>query len=77
MRKLLAYISALILAVSCVTELEQDGLAVNDSLEGAPVTITFSVPNVTLAPVTKEAAGEARKAMRLAASSGVPMRPSG
>lgn len=55
MRKLLAYISALILAVSCVTELEQDGLAVNDSLEGAPVTITFSVPNVTLAPVTKEA----------------------
>ena len=55
MRKLLAYISALILAVSCVTELEQDGLAVNDSLEGAPVTITFSVPDVTLAPATKEA----------------------
>ncbi len=55
MRKLIAYLVSVILAVSCVAELEQGGTAVNGPLEGAPVTITFSVPDVTLAPATKEA----------------------
>lgn len=54
MRKLIAYLVSVILAVSCVAELEQGGTAVNGPLEGAPVTITFSVPDVTLAPATKE-----------------------
>ena len=51
MRRLIAYLTALILAVSCMPELEQGGT--NGSLEGAPVTITFSVPDVSLAPATK------------------------
>ena len=53
MRKLIAYVTALILAVSCVAELEQGGMAVSSSLEGAPVTITFSVPDIPVLPATK------------------------
>ena len=53
MRRLMAYITALILAVSCRTELEQDGMAVGSSLEGAPVTITFCVPDIPVLPATK------------------------
>ena len=54
MRKLLAYIiTALILAVSCVSELEQGSLSVDESLEGAPVRITFSVPDVPVLQGTK------------------------
>ena len=54
MRKLIAYIiTALILAVSCVRELEQGGIAMDGSLEGAPVMITFSVPDVPVLPATK------------------------
>ena len=45
MRKLIAYIiTALILTVSCVSELEQGGAAVEGSLEGAPVMITDLPP---------------------------------
>ena len=54
MRKLIAYIiTALILTVSCVSELEQGGAAVEGSLEGAPVMITFSVPDIPVLPSTK------------------------
>ncbi len=53
MRKLLAYLSAILLAASCTAELEQAGTAADASLEGAPVTITFSVPDVQLLPATK------------------------
>ena len=41
------------MAVSCVAELEQGGTAAGDSLEGAPVTITFSVPDIPLLSATK------------------------
>ena len=53
MRRLIAYLTALILAVSCVTELEQGGTFVDGSLEGAPVTITFSVPDIPVLPASK------------------------
>jgi len=53
MRKLIAYITALLLAASCVSELEQGGTAVDSSLEGAPVTITFCVPDIPILPATK------------------------
>ena len=52
-RRLIAYLTALILTVSCVAELEPGGTAVGGSLEGAPVTITFSVPDIPLLPATK------------------------
>ena len=42
MRRLIAYLTAFILAVSCTIDLEQDILPVGPSLEGAPVTVTFS-----------------------------------
>ena len=53
MRRLTAYLTALLLAVSCVAELEQGGAPVGTSLEGAPVTITFSVPDIPVLPATK------------------------
>ena len=53
MRRLTAYLTALLLAVSCVAELEQGGASVGTSLEGAPVTITFSVPDIPVLPATR------------------------
>ena len=53
MRRLIAYLTAIILAISCTAELERVGSVVDDSLEGAPVTITFSVPDVQLLPSSK------------------------
>ncbi|MBQ1647781.1 MAG: hypothetical protein II047_04875 [Bacteroidales bacterium] len=53
MRRLTAYLTALLLAVSCVAELEQGGAPVGTSLEGAPVTITFSVPDIPVLPATR------------------------
>lgn len=53
MRKLITYLTALIMTVSCMAELEQGGSAVDGSLEGAPVTITFSVPDIPVLPATK------------------------
>lgn len=53
MRRLIAYLTALILAVSCMAELQQGGSVTNGSLEGAPVTITFSVPDIPVLPATK------------------------
>ena len=57
MRKLLAYLTAIILAFSCTAELEQGGVAAGESLEGAPVTITFSVPDVQVLHATKSLSG--------------------
>lgn len=53
MRKLITYLTALFLAASCMAELEPGGTATGDSLEGAPVMITFSVPDIPLLPATK------------------------
>lgn len=53
MRKLIAYLSAILLAVSCTVGLEQVDSAVDASLEGAPVTITFTVPDIPVLPATK------------------------
>ena len=53
MRKLIVYFIALLMTVSCMAELEQGGSAVDGSLEGAPVTITFSVPDIPVLPATK------------------------
>ena len=58
MRRLIAYLTALILAVSCVTELEQGGTFVDGSLDGAPVTITFSVPDIPVLPASKAMEGK-------------------
>ena len=53
MRRLIAYLAVGILALSCTTGLEQDGATVGTPLEGAPVTITFSVPDIPVLPATK------------------------
>ena len=53
MRRLIAYLTALFLAVSCMAELEQGGSVTTESLEGAPVMITFTVPDIPLLPATK------------------------
>ena len=55
MRRLIAYLlTVLFLTVSCTTELERaGGTATDASLEGAPVTITFSVPDIPVLPATK------------------------
>ena len=53
MRKMIAYLTALIMMVSCMAELEQGGTAVEGSLEGSPVSITFSVPDIRVLPATK------------------------
>jgi hypothetical protein len=57
MRRLIAYLIAIILAVSCTAELEQRERVVGASLEGAPVTITFSVPDVPVLSGTKSLSG--------------------
>lgn len=53
MRRLVAYLFAVILAISCSAELEQGGDAAYGSLEGRPVTITFSVPDIPVLSSTK------------------------
>lgn len=53
MRRLIAYLFAIILAVSCVSQLEQGTASAGASLEGAPVTITFSVPDIAVLPASK------------------------
>ena len=57
MRKLIAYLSAIIMAVSCTVEVEQGGTSADISLEGAPVTITFSVPDIPVLPASKSLSG--------------------
>lgn len=54
MRRLLAYLIALFAFMACASQLENDfSGGMDPSLEGKPVTITFSVPDVRLAPPTK------------------------
>ena len=54
MRRLLAYLIALFAVVACVPDLESDfSGGMDPSLEGKPVTFTFSVPDVRVAPTTK------------------------
>lgn len=53
MRKVLAYLVAMLALVACSSRLEKDFTGMDPSLEGKSVTITFSVPDVRLAPSTK------------------------
>ena len=53
MRRLFAYFSALLVLCACTSTLEKEWSRMDASLEGKPVTITFSVPNVKLASPTK------------------------
>ena len=54
MRRLLAYLIALFAVMACVSNLESEfSGGMDPSLEGKPVTFTFSVPDVRVAPTTK------------------------
>lgn len=56
-KRLFAYITAVLLALSCITEREQGYLADELVPEGSPVTVLFSVPDVKVAASTKTLAG--------------------
>lgn len=54
MKRLLAYLTVLLVALACTSEREENfSKGMDPSLEGKPVTITFSVPDVRIAPATK------------------------
>ena len=54
MKRFLSYLLVLVAVLSCGPKLEMEGpLAMDPSLEGKPVTITFSVPDVRLGLSTK------------------------
>ena len=53
MRRLIAYITTLLALCACSSRLETERAGMDPSLEGKPVTFTFSVPDVRLAPATK------------------------
>ena len=53
MRNLIAYLCIILLTLSCVRDFGQGGRAGDTSLEGAPVTITFSVPDIPVLPASK------------------------
>ena len=54
MRRLLAYLTVLLAALACKSEWENDfSDGMDPRLEGKPVTVTFSVPDVRIAPATK------------------------
>ena len=54
MRRLLAYLIALLAVMACASNLESEfSGGMDPSLEGKPVTFTFSVPDVRVAPSTK------------------------
>ena len=52
-KRLITYLWAIIMAASCSLELEQGSFTLDNSLEGSPVTITFSVPDIPVLPATK------------------------
>ena len=59
MRRLISYLMALLAFVACSARLEDDfSGGMDPSLEGKPVTITFSVPDVRLSSLTKGVDGE-------------------
>ena len=54
MKRFLTYLMVFVTVLSCSTRLEMEGpLGMDPSLEGKPVTVTFSVPDVRLSPMTK------------------------
>ena len=54
MKKLLVYLTVMLAALACTPELEKGfSDSMDPSLEGKPVTVTFSVPDVRIAPYTK------------------------
>ncbi|MBQ1649256.1 MAG: hypothetical protein II047_12495 [Bacteroidales bacterium] len=54
MRRLLAYLTVLLAALACKSAWENDfSDGMDPRLEGKPVTVTFSVPDVRIAPATK------------------------
>ena len=58
MRRVIAYLVALFAVMACVSNLESEiSGSMDPSLEGKPVTFTFSVPDVRVAPTTKGVEG--------------------
>jgi len=54
MKRLLAYLTVMLAALGCTSEWENDlSSGMDPRLEGKPVTVTFSVPDVRIAPSTK------------------------
>ncbi len=54
MKRLLAYLTVMLAALGCTSEWENDlSIGMDPRLEGKPVTVTFSVPDVRIAPSTK------------------------
>jgi len=58
MKRLIGYIILLLALVACSSRMEEDFAGMDASLEGRPVTIIFSVPDVRLAPRTRGIDGE-------------------
>ena len=52
MKKLLPYILALFAFMACTTEPQEERIGMDPSLEGKPVTVTFSLPDVRLASLS-------------------------
>ncbi len=59
-KRLLAYLTVLMALLSCTSSFEEKEAAygMDPALEGKPVTVTFSVPATSLAPMTKGIEGE-------------------
>lgn len=53
MKRFLAYLMMLLVSLACTPVFEEKINGLDPSLEGEPVTITFSVPDVRIAPTTK------------------------
>ena len=55
MKRLICYLATLFLALACMVDPDKPGMLSNEgaATDGKPVTITFSVPNVRIAPSTK------------------------
>ena len=53
MKRLICYLIAVFTLAACTSEIGTDSRSMDASLEGKPVTVTFSVPGVRLAPSTK------------------------
>ena len=52
MKKLIPYILALFAFMACTTEPQEERMGMDPSLEGKPVTVTFSLPDVRLASLS-------------------------
>ena len=58
MRRWIGHIILLLALVACSSRLEEDFTGMDSSLEGKPVTVTFSVPDVRIAPRTRGIDGD-------------------